>query len=31
MNAGQRGLQVRMKPADAARALDAKVVPLVAD
>jgi Cys-tRNA(Pro)/Cys-tRNA(Cys) deacylase len=31
MNGGQRGLQVRMAPADAAKALDAKVVPLVAD
>lgn len=31
MNGGQRGLQVRMKPADAARALDAKVVALVSD
>jgi Cys-tRNA(Pro)/Cys-tRNA(Cys) deacylase len=31
MNGGQRGLQVRMSPADAARALDAKVVALVAD
>lgn len=31
MNGGQRGLQVRMKPADAARAMDAKIEPLVAD
>lgn len=31
MNGGQRGLQVRMTPADAAKALDAKVAPLVAD
>lgn len=31
MNGGQRGLQVRMKPADAAHALDARTAPLVAD
>jgi Cys-tRNA(Pro)/Cys-tRNA(Cys) deacylase len=31
MNGGQRGLQVRMTPVDAAKALDAKVVALVAD
>ena len=31
MNGGQRGLQVRMKPGDAARAMDAKIAPLVAD
>ncbi len=31
MNGGQRGLQVRMAPTDAVRALDAKVLPLVAD
>jgi Cys-tRNA(Pro)/Cys-tRNA(Cys) deacylase len=31
MNGGQRGLQVKMKPADAAKALDARIVPLVAD
>lgn len=31
MNGGQRGLQVRMKPADAAKALEARVVSLVAD
>ena len=31
MNGGQRGLQVRLKPADAALILDAKVAPLVAD
>ena len=30
-NGGQRGLQVRMAPADAVRALDAKVAALVAD
>ena len=30
MNGGQRGLQVKMKPADAARVLEAKVVALVA-
>lgn len=31
MNGGQRGLQVHLKPADAVKALDAKVAPLVAD
>lgn len=31
MNGGQRGLQVRLAPADAAKVLDAKVAPLVAD
>lgn len=31
MNGGQRGLQVHLKPADAVRALEAKVAPLVAD
>ena len=31
MNGGQRGLQVRLAPSDAARVLDAKVVALVAD
>lgn len=31
MNGGQRGLQVRMKPADAAKVLDAKVAALAAD
>jgi Cys-tRNA(Pro)/Cys-tRNA(Cys) deacylase len=31
MNGGQRGLQVRMKPVDAAKALEARVVSLVAD
>jgi Cys-tRNA(Pro)/Cys-tRNA(Cys) deacylase len=31
MNGGQRGLQVKLQPADAVKALDAKVVPLVAD
>jgi Cys-tRNA(Pro)/Cys-tRNA(Cys) deacylase len=31
MNGGQRGLQVRLAPADAVRAMDAKVAPLVAD
>lgn len=31
MNGGQRGLQVRMTPADAVKALAALVVPLVAD
>lgn len=31
MNGGQRGLQVRIKPADAAHALDARTAPLVAD
>jgi Cys-tRNA(Pro)/Cys-tRNA(Cys) deacylase len=31
MNGGQRGLQVKMKPSDAARVLEAKVVALVAD
>jgi Cys-tRNA(Pro)/Cys-tRNA(Cys) deacylase len=30
MNGGQRGLQVRMKPADAAKVLEAKVAELVA-
>ena len=30
MNGGQRGLQVRLKPADAAAALKAIVAPLVA-
>jgi Cys-tRNA(Pro)/Cys-tRNA(Cys) deacylase len=30
INGGQRGLQVRLAPADAARVLDAKVVALVA-
>ena len=31
MNGGQRGLQVRMKPTDAAKALEAKVAALVAE
>ncbi len=31
MNGGQRGLQVRMKPADAAKVLDAKIAALVAE
>ncbi len=31
MNGGQRGLQVRMKPTDAARVLDAKIAALVAE
>ena len=31
MNGGQRGLQVKMAPADAAHAIDAKIAPLVAD
>jgi Cys-tRNA(Pro)/Cys-tRNA(Cys) deacylase len=31
MNGGQRGLQVRLRPADAAKAMDAKVAPLVAE
>ncbi|HVX82339.1 MAG TPA: Cys-tRNA(Pro) deacylase [Devosiaceae bacterium] len=31
LNGGQRGLQVRLAPADAARALEAKIAPLVAD
>jgi Cys-tRNA(Pro)/Cys-tRNA(Cys) deacylase len=31
MNGGQRGLQVRMKPADAIRVLDARALPLVTD
>lgn len=31
LNGGQRGLQVRLSPADAAQALDAKIAPLVAD
>jgi Cys-tRNA(Pro)/Cys-tRNA(Cys) deacylase len=31
MNGGQRGLQVKMAPADAARAMNAKVVALLAD
>jgi len=31
MNGGQRGLQVHLKPADAVKALEAKVAPLVAD
>jgi Cys-tRNA(Pro)/Cys-tRNA(Cys) deacylase len=31
VNGGQRGLQVRVAPADAARVLDAKIVALVAD
>ncbi len=31
MNGGQRGLQVKMKPSDAARVLEAKVVAFVAD
>lgn len=31
MNGGQRGLQVKMAPADAVRAMDAKIAPLVAD
>ncbi|WP_237154002.1 Cys-tRNA(Pro) deacylase [Oryzibacter oryziterrae] len=31
MNGGQRGLQVHLAPADAVRALDAKVAPLMAD
>lgn len=30
MNGGQRGLQVRLAPADAVKVLDAKVAPLVA-
>jgi Cys-tRNA(Pro)/Cys-tRNA(Cys) deacylase len=31
MNGGQRGLQVRLKPGDAAKAMDAKIAALVAD
>lgn len=31
MNGGQRGLQVHLAPADAAKVLDAKVVALIAD
>lgn len=31
MNGGQRGLQVCLKPADAVKALDAKVAPVTAD
>jgi Cys-tRNA(Pro)/Cys-tRNA(Cys) deacylase len=31
MNGGQRGLQVRLAPADAAKAMDAKVAALIAD
>jgi Cys-tRNA(Pro)/Cys-tRNA(Cys) deacylase len=31
MNGGQRGLQVRMKPADAAKVLEARIVELLAE